>query len=658
MTKILSVNIENYRPFYKTIELNFSTVDSKNFNVIYAGTGGGKTTLLDAISWCLFGKEPHKDLTTESMLNDITESGLQNEETVDVAIEIILGQQQDDIEGVFRRKITFFKNNQGKVIPLPGSEKFSAKIKDTRNNLIDATDASIAANRVFPEKIQHLFMFDGEKLERFFDTDNMKKTENAIKDMTQMDQLDNAINHLKSVSREFVSKKDQKDPQLQEIEAYISGLTNRITDREIQKKEMEIKRGEAKSRFDELDEQLRKLNSKGDLEQLLAEQRKNETKRNELNRKLIELENRKFDHLLKGIPTIFCKNELEDAINKINKKYESGELPPDIKIDFINRLLQKERCICHTELTEGSAARKYVEAYKNKAPLSLYEPDIRKGQSEINLMLKGISTFFEKRGDFYHQINEIKDQLFDIRQILEKLNQQIASVDDKAFQSVKSNRDFFLSEFDKCAKKVGELTSSINEDQLSKLGFEKARQNIQKKLIKDDEMRKKFEICEAALNFLQDAQKSLLIELKTDIEARTNEIYKNSILEPRVEKIIITEDFELQALDSDGENIYNQLSKGQKQGLATAFMIALRRDSDFNSPILFDYPLGRIDFDTQAEFIKSLKTILTDVQVLFFLIVEREWNNITKIQMKDKLGSVYELKKLKNEKRSEVIQHA
>ena len=152
MTKILSINIENYRPFFEKNPFEFNSQINKNFNVVFAGTGGGKTTFLDAISWCLYGKEPHKDLTIESMLNDIVAKDLSNEQTADVCVEIFLGQEQDNIECVLRRKITFFKNNQGKVVPLPGSEKFSAKIKDTRNNLIDAADANITANYLFPEK--------------------------------------------------------------------------------------------------------------------------------------------------------------------------------------------------------------------------------------------------------------------------------------------------------------------------------------------------------------------------------------------------------------------------------------------------------------------------------------------------------------------------
>ena len=106
--------------------------------------------------------------------------------------------------------------------------------------------------------------------------------------------------------------------------------------------------------------------------------------------------------------------------------------------------------------------------------------------------------------------------------------------------------------------------------------------------------------------------------MKGDIEERTDEIFRTSVIEPRVERVKISESFECQVLGSNGNNIYGSLSSGQKQGLATSFMIALRRDSGFDSPILMDYPFGRLDVRSTSEFIKALKLILSDVQVIFF----------------------------------------
>jgi hypothetical protein len=53
-----------------------------------------------------------------------------------------------------------------------------------------------------------------------------------------------------------------------------------------------------------------------------------------------------------------------------------------------------------------------------------------------------------------------------------------------------------------------------------------------------------------------------------------------------------------------------------------------------------------------------LKKILADVQVIFFLIEGKEYSDSVKAQMQDRLGSLYEICKLKDEKMSEVIKHA
>ena len=88
MTKIVCITIENYRPFYGTNRLSFSTDSCKNFNVVYAGTGSGKTSILDGISWCLYGKELHKQPgkkdKRDSLLNEKKLDELDKSQTADV----------------------------------------------------------------------------------------------------------------------------------------------------------------------------------------------------------------------------------------------------------------------------------------------------------------------------------------------------------------------------------------------------------------------------------------------------------------------------------------------------------------------------------------------------------------------------------------------
>ncbi len=122
-------------------------------------------------------------------------------------------------------------------------------------------------------------------------------------------------------------------------------------------------------------------------------------------------------------------------------------------------------------------------------------------------------------------------------------------------------------------------------------------------------------------------------------------------------KVCINDDFECQVLNKFGSPIYESLSSGQREILAISFMIALRKESGFNSPILIDYPFGRIDPKKTNELIQSLKWILSDVQVNFFLIEGKEFTDDVWNEMKDFTGPLYEIKKVKNEARSEVKKH-
>ena len=56
--RISSVEIINFRQ-YKELKLDFPKNGTHDLHVICADNGVGKTNILNAISWCLYGDEPH-----------------------------------------------------------------------------------------------------------------------------------------------------------------------------------------------------------------------------------------------------------------------------------------------------------------------------------------------------------------------------------------------------------------------------------------------------------------------------------------------------------------------------------------------------------------------------------------------------------------------
>src|ERR1700685_2532962 len=54
--KLLSIKLFNFRQFYGPQTITFATDSTKNVTLFHAENGVGKTTLLNSILWCFYGR--------------------------------------------------------------------------------------------------------------------------------------------------------------------------------------------------------------------------------------------------------------------------------------------------------------------------------------------------------------------------------------------------------------------------------------------------------------------------------------------------------------------------------------------------------------------------------------------------------------------------
>lgn len=656
LVRMIQLRMENFRPYYKQNIIDFSTIPQKNFNVICGGSGSGKTTIMDAISWCMYGEEQHKTGKVKGddtrILNDKIKDESDVNDVISVTVEILFGEK-DAVEYRFLRSMDFRKISEDKFSPIINSQKFSVKVTDDRNNTVDYPYPENAVNWIFPQKIKHLFKFDGEQLKNFFERDNSNKTKQAIKDITQINKLELVTERINKVLKEYKPKKTRSH-DIEGLESLLISGRRKIEEFNNNLKQLQDEYTIAEKELNGVEARL-KLYGDIDIEALIRKQKEIADTIGQIESGIKETKKEKFAHILQSLPNIFCHDVLVDTYNKIESKYESGELPSDIKEGFVKRLLERKKCICHTSLDEGSEARKFVEEYLKLVPLSKYEDKIRHGQQDIGKRINSIKSFSEQRILYEKRIVQLEDQLSAAMEEAERLKKTLNENQPEMIKSLLSQRTSFQNDLARITKDMGNIEGKIETTQEDNNKIEIEIRRLTKRHITDDDTRLKFDIGTQIIDFVDNLQENLLKELKTNIESQTDQIFRQCVKEPRVSKVIITDDYECQVIDKKGFNFYSELSEGQKEALAASFMMALRQDSGFNSPIIFDFPFGRIDNRLRTETIEALKKILAEVQVIFILIEDTEFRDLERKLMAERLGPIYQLKKKFTESQTEVI---
>ena len=171
--KIDEIRFENYRQ-YGTGSISFPGGSSHNLSILIAQNGTGKTTLLNAITWCLYGKEPQladKDKALPVLNTQVLKDAAENE-IKDVQVTLTVSDGDKVIE--FSRKHSFIPRTgrDGIKRAVDGPDTFTVSTTVQRDfsntKIVTGIDAEFLRNQYFHDAIYDFYFFDGENLKMFF----------------------------------------------------------------------------------------------------------------------------------------------------------------------------------------------------------------------------------------------------------------------------------------------------------------------------------------------------------------------------------------------------------------------------------------------------------------------------------------------------------
>lgn len=654
-TKLLlsHLSLKNFRAYggNEEVSVDFSLDPKKTITIIHGEMGLGKTTMLDAIYWCLYGEERSKKGNAQSgegIVNTNILEKMTTGEKGETFVEIIL-HDQEGIRFKIKRDISYQKESDSVerryepivkgTIPAGFSVRQSAEFNylkpmatDSDWEIYTAPDAvNEKIEKIFPKILSSYFLFDAELLNEFFLSEADELVKNGIEKISGLPLVESARDHLKKTSTEIDRQIADSDvstkPIADEMKQYEDGIT-----------EYKEKAEKATARLEEI-----KIEKKG-LQEYLRQHDDQEIQNlqnqvdeldGELSRIVSQKENREElirNFLLESIPKVLLRETIINSEKMFQQHEDEGRIPPTISKIALDNILASDppTCICGTILHEGSKEKKLVLGLRERVVDSALTQQITVGRT----LLSNIVNYTEpaKLLDIFRKWSSERGQLTKLHsEKKSKKNALQQKLDNHNVEEVqKKARQLHLLEQEESSligvRKVSEEKIAAGERKIQDL-----KQQLQIKTSKSNKYqaeRNKARLAKMISTILEECRKQLVDELR-DTTAKLTTKYFLSLVSKKddFKGVSILPNYQTVAY---GENEQSKsLSAGQSCCLALSYIAAIRDIANRDYFMMIDSPLHNISGEERVEIAKNLPGFIPGTQITL-LVQDQEYTGKAK----------------------------
>lgn len=365
--------VENFRQYFGRHRIDFARDKQHRVTVIHGVNGAGKTSLFLAINWCLYGKSVDNVKIVDNVGELMSKEALSRATPSDrllASVELSFFHGGDRY--IARRALRASKQVDGNLL-LDNGDYFTLMRTRPDGQAETIPNPIGTINAILPSNVRTYFLFDGEKIDNFAKPESAKEVKEAIYLVLKLEILDRARRHLESAAQDY--RRELKKVSGGELRAFIEREEQALEEqqRDASRKGELLKEIEsARSKIVEIDQRLRETQNA----RALQEQRD-----------AIEQELRQLRTEQDGIISQICdlvtsgyfaiaQPAVDEALRILDGKRERGEIPSNIRQQFVQDLLGQMRCICGRAITDGSPEHQNLLALIKKSLPGSLENDV------------------------------------------------------------------------------------------------------------------------------------------------------------------------------------------------------------------------------------------------------------------------------------------
>jgi DNA sulfur modification protein DndD len=642
--KIRSITVSDFGPFKGEQEIELPKEDG--VVIVYGENMRGKTTLLNAIRYALFGKVLTRG-SGEIQLHQI--GNWESAASGKYGFHVVLAFEQNGDAYQLTREC---RVRPGIARPMSDVDYIEESFLTKNGSAMGPDEATLELGRIMPETVSRFFLFDGELLQQYeellrSESDMGRQIKDAIERILGVPVLTNGradlsqLHQLAQYQEAKAAQRNQKTQQLGNLHAELLGRREAMQ-QESARLRQDLERLKVTKTARE--EQAKKQEQ---LRALLGQRERLQDEISILQAKIAEREDRRKNLLTTAWRSILApkitalREQIVEQLRDLREQ-ATRRLVQVETTDAIRRALSSGNCsLCEQPLTEHTRQRleERLRELGSRAQGIDFDGEIHKLETRIShlsqqqddnsiAVLQEISIAID---DFRVTKTTTEDRLRDLKEQTEGLDEselrRIYGEYEKAVQEI--------AIVEKGLKAQDDALATINTDimRIETELVKKGGSDLQKE-------RKRREISEGLRNLFDEGVKVYRDKLKAKVEKDATELFLQLTSEPDYAGLSINNSYGLTIVHKDGNSIPVR-SAGAEHVVALSLMGSLQKNAPLRGPIIMDSPFGRLDSVHTRKVIHTLPNMAS--QVLLFVYESELEPKLARSELKGGLRSEYRI---------------
>ncbi|MDZ4720209.1 MAG: AAA family ATPase [Roseiflexaceae bacterium] len=631
--------LENFRQYFGRNKIEFARDPQRRVTVIHGVNGAGKTSLFIALNWCLYGKSVDNVKIIDNVGELMSKEALSRSVVGDRLIASVeLSFFHDGDRFIARRALRGSKHTDGSFLSDNGD--FFTLMRARPNASPETINNPLGMiNAILPSNVRTYFLFDGEKIDNFAKPEAAKEVKEAIKLVLKLEVLERARRHLEAAADEY----------RRELKRMSSGESQTLLEREEQTRAEldrdEKRKGEllaeissARRKIVDIDAQLRTTKDARELQEKRSSREQAQREFQQERETLVG----QIRELAIGAHFAIAQPAVDRALEILDQKRERGEIPSNIRQQFVQDLLAQNRCICGRPLHDGTLEHQSIQGLlRNSLPGSL-ENDVldttaalRPFQERLVRRCSDLNLAMRRRAELTDAIKKLDAELSDIQ--IQLKGSKIEEI-----SGLEKQRSEFLANIDSANLEIGGI-----DERMKKLSKEfdelrKQREKVLKEEKRVQVLSKKLSLAEQSADAIGEIYHTFANEMRLKIEAKTKEIFHRLAWkgEDHFSDIRLSSDYNLEVIDKYGRPARPELSAGERQVLSLSFITAMAQVSDEEAPLVMDTPFGRLSSQHRNTITEHLPNLASQ---LILFVTDEELRDQARKNLETRIGGEYRL---------------